>query len=93
MIVNRAFQGSGSIIGPVPGIPYSNVQSAENPILPFGPVSTGWRAVGNVSLGLTLLHPLSDALPVVLQMGKSFGQQRTTFRADGGWRYSLGRKW
>lgn len=73
MIVNRAFQGSGSMIGPVPGIPGSSIQSSENPILPFGPVPTGWNAIGNVSIGLTLLHPLSDALPVVLEMGKKPG--------------------
>lgn len=69
MLVNRAFQGSGATIGPLPGIPGSSVQSSENPILPFGPVSTGWKAVGNVSLSLTLLHPLSEQLPVVLEMG------------------------
>ena len=71
MIVNRAFQGSGSMIGPVPGVSGSSIQSSENPILPFGPVSTGWQGIGNVSLGLTLLHPLSDALPVVLEMGRT----------------------
>jgi alpha-N-arabinofuranosidase len=72
MLVNRAFHGSGSMIGPVPWIPESSIQSSENPILPFGPVATGWRGIGNVSLGLTLLHPLSDALPVVLEMGRQF---------------------
>jgi alpha-L-arabinofuranosidase len=63
------------MIGPVPGVPGSSIQSSENPILPFGPVATGWGAVGNVSLGLTLLHPLSDALPVVLEMGTLFRDQ------------------
>lgn len=76
MLVNRAFQGSGPIIGPVPGIAGSSIQSSENPILPFGPVGTGWRAVGNVSLSLTLLHPLSEALPVVLEMGTSGAKTR-----------------
>lgn len=75
MLVNRAFQGSGSMIGQVPGFPGYSIQSSENPILPFGPVATGWRGVGNVSLGLTLLHPLSDELPVVLEMGKAFMDQ------------------
>lgn len=58
------------MIGPLPGIPGSSIVSSENPILPFGPVSTGWQAVGNVSLSLTLLKPLSEQLPVVLEMGK-----------------------
>ena len=35
-------------------------------------VPTGWKGIGNVSLGLTLLHPLSDTLSVVLQMGATF---------------------
>ncbi|KAK6373358.1 hypothetical protein LTS17_008378 [Exophiala oligosperma] len=67
-LVNRAFQGSGATIGPLPGIPGSSVQYSENPILPWGPVITGWRGIGGVNLSLTLLHPLSDALPVALQM-------------------------
>lgn len=66
--MNRAFQGSGALIGPTPFIPGNNIQQAENPILPFGPVLTGWRGVGEVELSLTLLHPLSAELPVVLQM-------------------------
>lgn len=45
-----------------------SVQDSENPILPWGPVLTGWRGIGNVSLSLTLLHPLSEALPVALQL-------------------------
>ena len=68
MIVNRAFQGSGASIGTTPGIPGSNIRTADNPILPFGPVSTGWRGIGGVELSLTILHPLSEALPVVMEM-------------------------
>lgn len=71
MLVNRAFQGSGAVVAPVPGIPGNSIEFSENPVLPFGPVVTGWRPIGNVSLGLTLLHPLSDALPVALEMGKA----------------------
>ncbi|KIW13501.1 hypothetical protein PV08_08689 [Exophiala spinifera] len=67
-LVNRAFQGSGAIIGAVQGIPGSSVQYSENPILPWGPVITGWRGIGGVNLSLTLLHPLSDALPIALQV-------------------------
>ena len=63
---------AGSVVGPVPGIPGSSIESLENPILPFEPVPTGWKGIGNVSLGLTLLHPLSDTLSMVLQMGATF---------------------
>jgi len=74
MIVNRAFQGSTSTIGTVAGYTGSNIQSSENPILPFGPVITGWRGVGDVKISLDMLHPLSDQLPIVLEIGKtSFG--------------------
>ena len=65
MLVNRAFQGSGATIGAIAGVPGTDVQTSENPILPFGPVSTGWRGIGGVDLSLTLLHPLSPNLPVV----------------------------
>ena len=75
MLVNQAFQDSGSIIGPAPEIPSSSIQSAESPILPFGPVPTGWRGIDNVSLGLILLHHLSDALPVVLEIVTTFKEQ------------------
>jgi len=68
LLVNRAFQGSGATIGSLPGVPGGSVISSENPIVPFGPVITGWKPVGDVFIHLTQLHPLSDALPVVLQL-------------------------
>ncbi len=67
-LVNRAFQGSGVSVGSVAGFPGSYVQDSENPILPFGPVMTGWHPIGDVSLSLTVLHPLSEALPVVMEL-------------------------
>ena len=71
-LVNRAFQGSGVATGSAPGIPGSSVISAENPILPWGPVINGWRGIGDVSISLTLLHPLSSALPVALELDIPF---------------------
>lgn len=68
LLVNRAFQGSGATIGSLPGVPGGSVISSENPIVPFGPVITGWKPVGDVFIHLTQLHPLSDALPIVLQL-------------------------
>jgi hypothetical protein len=41
MLVNYVFQGSGSMVRPVPNIPGSSIQSSENLILLFGPVPTG----------------------------------------------------
>ncbi|KAF2492145.1 putative vacuolar segregation protein [Lophium mytilinum] len=58
LITNRAFQGySGNFILP-----------SENPLVPGGPVLTGWAPLGDVRLSLDILHPLSDALPTVLQV-------------------------
>ena len=62
------FVGSTSSIGAIKGIPGSSVQSSENPILPWGPVLTGWGAIGDVRLSLDMLHPLSDELPIVLEI-------------------------
>lgn len=68
LLVNRAFQGSGAKMGALPGVPGSSIVSSENPILPFGPVLTGWRPLGDVFISLTRLHPLTSALPVALQI-------------------------
>lgn len=71
-LVNRAFQGSGATTGSAPGIPGSSVIDSENPILPFGPVINGWRGIGDVDISLTLFHPLSEALPVALELDIPF---------------------
>lgn len=55
-------------MGQVPQIPYSSIVSSENPTLPFGPVLDGWSGIGDVRIRLDLLHPLSDALQVALQV-------------------------
>lgn len=68
LLTNRAFQGSTVTLGTLPGISGSSVVGAENPILPFGPVITGWAGIGGVDLSLTLLHPLSPALPIAMEM-------------------------
>ncbi len=72
LLVNRAFQGSGVSIGASPGIPGNSVIDSENPILPWGPVINGWRGIGDVSISLTLSHPLSDALGVALELDIPF---------------------
>ena len=54
MIRNRAFQGS---------------RLEENKLIPYGPTLDGWRAVGDADISLSIIHPLSDALPTVLQIG------------------------
>lgn len=41
---------------------------SENPVEPFGPVLTGYRSIGGAVLSLDILHPLSSALPVVMQV-------------------------
>ena len=42
--------------------------ASENPIVPYGPVLNGYRPIGNVRLSLDVLHPLSSALPTVMQL-------------------------
>lgn len=51
-IQNRAFQGS----------------VRENPDFPFGPTLDGYYPVGNVTLRLSRMQPLSEALPVVMEL-------------------------
>ena len=51
-IRNRAFQGS----------------NRENGDYPFGPTLEGYYPVGNVTLRLSRMQPLSDALPTVMEM-------------------------
>lgn len=85
LLVNRAFQGSGAQLGSWPGVPGSSVISSENPILPFGPVSTGWKPVGDAFVSLTLLHPLSDALPVALQLDIPFNATGEVGILNEGW--------
>jgi len=68
MITNRAFQGSTVTIGGVSYLDGSVIVGSENPIEPFGPVLTGWAPIGDAILSLDRLHPLSDALPTVMQV-------------------------
>ncbi|KAF1991766.1 glycoside hydrolase family 51 protein [Aulographum hederae CBS 113979] len=68
LIANRAFQGSTIVPGAVAGLEGNTIISSENPTIPFGPVLTGWAPIGNVRMSLDLLHPLSDALPTVMQV-------------------------
>jgi alpha-N-arabinofuranosidase len=68
MITNRAFQGSTVTLGTVPYLSGSVIVGSENPIEPFGPVLTGWAPIGGAILSLDRLHPLSEALPTVMQV-------------------------
>lgn len=84
LLVNRAFQGrlskgsqmarsyqeigSAVTIGSLDGLPEPTITSSENSVEPFGPVLTGYRPIGDVRLSLDRLHPLSNALPTVLQI-------------------------
>lgn len=88
LIRNRAFQGSGAKIGATdPTLPGKVITEAENPILPFGPTLDGYHPIGDgVKLSLDLLHPLSDALQVVLQVDvpvDALGE--VGFKNDGFW--------
>ncbi len=89
---NRAFQGSGVTIGSAePLLPGRMITDAENPILPFAPTLDGWHAVGDrVRLSLDLLHPLSDALQVSLQVDIPLNATgEVGFRNDGWWGMSV----
>ena len=55
-------------IGQRDGLPGSSIVGSEDPTVPFGPVLTGWQSIGGAILSLDYLHPLSDALPTVLQV-------------------------
>lgn len=68
LIQNRAFQGSSSVLGSVSGVPGTSVVTSENPLIPFGPTLKSWRGIGDVRLSLDIVHPLSDALPTVMQI-------------------------
>ncbi|KAI9689643.1 MAG: hypothetical protein M1820_010141 [Bogoriella megaspora] len=69
LLTNRAFQGSNIQTGNPAEFNGSLIVSSENPILPFGPVLTGWNTIGDgVRMSLDRLHPLSAALPVVMQI-------------------------
>lgn len=52
----------------MPGLEGNLILDSENPIVPTGPVMTGWAPIGDVRMSLDRLHPLSDALPTVLQI-------------------------
>ena len=69
LLANRAFQGSTVTLGARPGVRGNSAIGGENPIVPWGPVITGWEGIGGVYVNLDILHPLSDALPTVLQLG------------------------
>lgn len=50
------------------GIPGNTIVDSQNPILPFGPTLDAWRSIGQTRLSLSVLNPLSDALPTAMQL-------------------------
>jgi alpha-N-arabinofuranosidase len=56
------------VTGSVPNIDGGLIINSENKAVPYGPVITGWGAIGNARISLDTLHPLSDALQTVLQV-------------------------
>ena len=60
--------GSTTVTGASPGIPGSSVVSSENPLVPWGPVLTGWSPIGDAKISLDILHPLSPELPTVMEI-------------------------
>lgn len=68
--VGVADRGLGSTVtlGTIDGFDGTYVVGSENSMDPFGPVLTGYRSIGGARLSLDRLHPLSDALPMVMQV-------------------------
>ena len=60
--------GSTVTLGQQNGLSGTSIVGSENPTAPFGPVLTGWQSIGGAVLSLDYLHPLSEALPTVLQV-------------------------
>lgn len=47
----------------------SVIVDSENEVVPWGPVLTGWDTIGEgTRMLLDVLHPLSEALPVVMEL-------------------------
>lgn len=92
LIRNRAFQGSGVSIGRADTLlPGKVITEAENHVIPFGPTLDGYYPIGKgVKLSLDLLHPLSDALQVVLQVDVPLDAEgEVGFKNDGFWGMSV----
>ena len=68
LIYNRAFQGSAVTTGKLTDYNGTVILESENPAEPFGPTLSGYRPIGGARLSLDRVHPLSDALPTVLQV-------------------------
>ncbi|MCJ1322698.1 hypothetical protein MMC15_008047 [Xylographa vitiligo] len=69
MIVNRAFQGSSYNTGILPQFPGSSVTSSEDgSLIATAPTLLGYQSIGGARLTLDNYHPLSDALPTVMEI-------------------------
>jgi alpha-N-arabinofuranosidase len=61
-------EGSDVKLGETPNLEGNVIVESENARSPSGPVLTGWRTIGDAKMSLDKLHPLSDALPTVMQL-------------------------
>lgn len=69
LIANRAFQGSNYNTAVLPEFNGSLIVQSENVVEPIAPVLTAWASIGDgVRMSLDLLHPLSSALPTVMEI-------------------------
>jgi alpha-N-arabinofuranosidase len=83
LLTNRAFDGSTVTWGGIPGFVGDSIVYQENPVQAYGksrsnsanlpltiegPVLTGYKPVGNTSLRLDNLHPLTHSHSTVLQL-------------------------
>ena len=62
-----------------------SILDAENPIIPYGPVTNYWRPIGDVRLSLDVLHPLSNALPTVLEVDIPYNATGEVGLLNEGW--------
>ncbi|RDW71039.1 hypothetical protein BP6252_07602 [Coleophoma cylindrospora] len=68
LLTNRAFDGSTVTWSALGGFSGSSITWQENTCEAYGPVITGYKPVGNTTLRLDNLHPLTYAHPTVLEV-------------------------
>ncbi len=80
------YLGSDVTTGVREGYVGLSILSSENPVVPYGPVLNGYRPIGDVRLSLDRLHPLSEALPTVLQLDIPYDATgEVGFQNEGWW--------
>ena len=63
-----AVLGSDSVTGSITGFSGTFITSSPNLVVPGGPSPYGYQPIGGTHLMLDNLHPLSDALPIVMRV-------------------------